>query len=256
MSVFDDEKHYAAKNGVDVIYLEDPFGIANYEGKQKLLFIFQSLGDESAEVETKRFPWTMVNGFKYLNCRKIYIKDGYGSYGCFYLGMNGKFEVEKAILEFIQSKISEYEILLGNVMMYGNSKGGYAALNFGFQVGNVNILAAVPVINLYSFITKHKPFLSYIMSSDVGEEEKINYAYRLTNLIKASFYTPNVHLLTSHSDNLFKENIPGLLEALKINGCGYGVAYNDERYVTRHNEVVKNSLNEVYYRITSWLVNR
>ena len=255
MSVFDDEKHYIAKNRVNVTYLEDPFGIANYKGRQKLLFVFQSLGDENAETDTKKFPWTMVNGFKYLNCRKIYIKDNYGTNGCFYLGMNGKFDVEEAILEFIRSKIVEYEILLDNVMMYGNSKGGYAALNFGFQVGNVNILSAVPVIDLYYFITKHKTFLSYIMTSNVDEKEKTLYSSKLTNLIKTSYYIPDVCLLTSHNDNLFAENIPNLLEALDLNGCHYNVIYNDEYYITRHNEVVKNSLNEVYYCISKWLVN-
>lgn len=255
MSVFDDEKHYIAQNGVNVTYLEDPFEIANYKGKQKLLFIFQSLGDENAETDAKRFPWTMVSGFKYLNCRKIYIKDNYGAYGCFYLGINGSFCVEEAVLEFIRLKICEYEILINNVMMYGNSKGGYAALNFGFQVGNLNILSAVPIIDLYSFIIKYKPFLSYIMSSNVDEEEGITFSSKLTNLIKTSSYHPKVFLLTSHNDNLFTDNIPILLESIKFNGCPYEVIYNDECYVKRHNEVVKNSLNEIFYCVTSWLVN-
>lgn len=71
MSVFENEKTYRASNGVDITYLEDPFGVENYKGKTKLLVIFQSLGDEKSDKDDERFPWTMVNGFKWLNCRKI-----------------------------------------------------------------------------------------------------------------------------------------------------------------------------------------
>lgn len=134
-TVFENEKHYIASNNVDVTYLEDPYGIQNYDGKKKLLVIFQSLGDEKSDKDEERFPWTMVNGFRYLNCRKIYIKDNYGLVGCYYLGLDGKFDVESAIMEFLKKKIMEYELNLENVMLYGNSKGAYAALDFGFQLG-------------------------------------------------------------------------------------------------------------------------
>lgn len=257
MSVFDNEKYYKAKNGVGVTYLEDPFGIQNYEAKNKLLIIFQSLGDEKSDKDSERFPWTMVNGFRYLNCRKIYIKDNYGLCGCYYLGLNGKFDVEVAIEEFIKSKINEYGILLKNVMYYGNSKGGYAALDFGFKIGGGYICSAVPQYDLYNWIIKYKPYLNYIFPNNSTDEEVIQlYKEHLGNIItESSIDVCSVVIITSHRDHTFSENIPALQDVFERKKINYSILYNDELFVTRHNNVVVNSLNWIYYIISKWLVN-
>lgn len=256
MSVFENEKTYRASNGVDITYLEDPFGVENYKGKTKLLVIFQSLGDEKSDKDDERFPWTMVNGFKWLNCRKTYIKDNYGNIGAYYLGLHGSFSVETAIIEFLKQKITEYEILKKNIMFYGNSKGGYAALNFAFSNGleGVNVCAAVPQYDLYDWIINYKRHLMYIMPDEVTETVKDTYKNHLRDKIRMSGVAPKVSIISSHHDNTYKEHIPALLEELDKKGIKPYVFWNDENYVTRHNNVVRNSLNEIYYVILKWLV--
>lgn len=256
-NVFENEKNWRASNQIDVTYLEDPYGIANYEGTKKLLFIFQSLGDEKSENEIEKFPWTMVNGFRHLNCRKIYIKDNYGMVGCYYLGLNGKFDVECAVLEFMKQKITEYSILLKDVMLYGNSKGAYAALNFGFRLGGVNICSFVPQFDLYSWIMKYKPHLKYIMPDEITNETILLYKNYLANVMN-HFYgiQPNIVILTSRNDNTYEEHIPLLLDVLEKKKFKYEIVYNDELYITRHNNVVKNSINYLYYYISKWLVEK
>ena len=256
MSVFDNEKIYVASNGVDVKYLEDPYGVQNYAGEQKLIFIFQSLGDEKSEKEAERYPWTMVNGFKFLNSRKIYIKDDCGMVGCFYLGIYGKFDVEEAVEEFIRCKINEYGVLLKNVVYYGNSKGGYAALDFGFRIGGGNVCSAVPQYDLYSFIVKHKPHLKYMFPGEaLDDEQSLNYRYHLENVIKNSTSrVREVVIITSHNDDTHDEHIPLLEMTLQEKKVDYQIIYNDELFVTRHNNVVVNSLNWIYYFITRWLI--
>lgn len=254
-NVFENEKCYIAQNGVNVTYLEDPYGITNYDGEKKLLFIFQSLGDEKSNRETERFPWTMVNGFRYLNCRKIYIKDNYGIVGCYYLGMNGDFSVEEAVLEFIKTKIIEYGIALRNIMLYGNSKGGYAALDFGFRIGGVNVCSAVPQFDLYSWIIKYKQHLKYILPEEITEEViELYSSYLRKIIIQARTLPVRVTIITSHNDNTYMDHIPALLESLKCAGIEPEIYYNDELYVTRHNNVVINSLNYIYYYILKWLL--
>lgn len=253
-NVFEKEMHFIASNNVDITYLEDPFKVANYDGKKKLMFIFQSLGDEKSDRDELKFPWTMVNGFRYLNCRKIYIKDNYGLVGCYYLGINGKFDVESAVCEFIRSKVLEYEISKKNIMFYGNSKGGYAALNFAFKFGG-NVCCAVPQFDLYSWITRYKPHMAYIFPKEMSEtvvEKYTNYLKRTIENYVGS--TPKVTIITSHNDNTYEEHIPALLESLKGSGINPEVWYNDELYITRHNNVVINSLNTVYYVILRWLM--
>lgn len=255
MSVFDMEKSYMASNGVEIHYLEDPYSVQNYEGEQKIIFIFQSLGNEKSENEVERYPWTMVNGFKFLNCRKIYVKDDYGLVGCFYLGLNGKFDVESAVEEFIRRTIKEKGILLKNVIFYGNSKGGYAALDFGFKIGGGNICAAVPQYDLYSFVTKYKPHLKYIFSTDEAVNTQTIYKEHLEKVIVNSVVeVREVAIITSHNDNTYAEHIPPLLNALNKKEVNYQVIYNDEFFVTQHNNVVVNSLNWIYYIICKWLL--
>ena len=255
-TVFENEKHYIASNKIKVTYLEDPFGIANYKGKKKLLVIFQCLGDEKSSKDGERFPWTMVNGFKFLNCRKIYIKDDYGAVGCYYLGLHGSFGVEKAILEFLKSKIIEYGILMEDILFYGNSKGGYAALDFGFKLGGVNICAAVPQYDLLQWIEKYKPHLRYILPDEITPEIKEKYSTYLKNTIVLSkTKKPKVCIITSHNDNTYEDHIPALIQDLEACNVDYEVWYCDELYITRHNNVVVNSMNEILYCILRWLVS-
>ncbi|MDM5190891.1 hypothetical protein QUF99_27225 [Bacillus sp. DX4.1] len=65
------------------------------------------------------------------------------------------------------------------------------------------------------------------------------------NVIKKSRHKPNVYLVTSQHDNLYDDHIVPLVEAINENGSNLFIYGNNEMYVTRHNNVVVNTMNEI-----------
>lgn len=241
-----EELVFNAKNGAKITYMEDPYPVENKIGEQKLLIIFQSLGDEKSDDLRKRYPYTLIDGLKFYNCRKIYIKDDHGLVGDYYLGIHGKFDTQEAVIELLKKKISEYGIESKNIMTFGFSKGGYAAIMFGYLMKVQTVIAAVPQFNLEHWIRVYKPFLDYIYPQNYSDTDKEIYENYLKNIICNSEYIPKkVYLVTSRNDNTYYEHIPPLIESLTHSGTEVKVFSNDEFVVTRHNNVVKASLNEI-----------
>lgn len=241
------EKLFICSNSVELTYIEDPYPFENSVGESKLLVIFQSLGDEKSEDPIKRYPYTLLAGLRYFNCRKIYVKDDKGLVGDYYLGTNGGFETKEAVVEFITSKIKEYKILSENVTLFGLSKGGYASLLFGHEINVGAVICAVPQFDLVKWIDKFKKHLSYIYPKDATESQKIIYSEYLKDIIKNSMHSPKrIYIITSHNDDTYTDHIPPLINSITNRGDSIlKVFHNDEYFVTRHNNVVKNSMNEI-----------
>lgn len=242
-----EEKKYIAKNGLNVTYIEDPYPVENAFGESKLVVIFQSLGDEKSEDPVKRYPYTLLAGLRYHNCRKLYIKDDKEHVGDYYIGSKGEFKTQEAVLEFIKSKVRDYKILTSNITFFGFSKGGYAALLFSHLMPVNAVISAIPQYDLVKWIEKYKPHLSYIYPENATEEQKKVYSNHLGKIIKESIFSPKrIYLITSRNDDTYSHHIPPLLTCLNDKGeSNVNVFYNDECFVTQHNNVVKNSLNEI-----------
>lgn len=89
----------------------------------------------------------------------------------------------------------------------------------------------------------------------LDDEQSLNYRYHLENVIKNSTSrVREVVIITSHNDDTHDEHIPLLEMMLQEKKVNYQIIYNDELFVTRHNNVVVNSLNWIYYFITRWLI--
>jgi len=241
------EKNYTGSNGTSLTYIEDPYPFENSIGETKLLIIFQSLGDEKTDDPVKRYPYTLLSGLRYFNCRKIYIKDDKEIVGDYYLGSKGEFKTKEAVIEFISEKIKEYKIISDNVTLFGFSKGGYASLMFGYELNVGAVICAVPQFDLVKWIDKFKKHLAYIYPENANESQKLIYSTYLHEIISNSIRIPKrVYLITSHNDDTYKDHIPPLISAItNRGGCRLKVFHNDEYFVTRHNNVVKNSMNEI-----------
>lgn len=242
-----DELTFKATNGTTLTYMEDPYPVENKIGETKLLIIFQSLGDETSSDPRKRYPYTLIDGLKFYNCHKLYIKDDHGPVGDYYLGSNGNFDTQVAVVELIKKKVAQFGIQSKDIITFGFSKGGYAAVMFAYLLNVDTVIAAVPQFNLDHWIVNYKPFLSYIYPEITYPGDHQKYADYLKNVIGNSDYIPRkVYILTSHNDNTYYEHIPPLIKSLQESGTIVKVFHNDEFVVTRHNNVVKNSLNEIF----------
>lgn len=247
-----EEKKFKHTNGVTLTYIEDPYPVENFYGKEKIIFIFQSLGDERSSDENKRYPYTLLAGLKHFNTRKIYIKDSNGYVGDYYLGINGRLDTKDAVIQLIKQKINEYHIIKDNVIMLGFSKGGYASLLFSHEIGIGAVICAIPQFDLVKWIDRYKRHLSYIYPEDASHDDKVFYSVHLRDTIRNSLFYPNrIYLVTSRNDETYSDHIPPLIN--EINSMGRSkltVFCNDESYVTRHNNVVKNSMNEIMYFVS------
>lgn len=251
------EKKFDHMNGTTITYIEDPYPIENYRGERKLIIIFQSLGDEKSSDDDKRYPYTLLAGLKHFNVRKIYIKDDHGMVGDYYLGINGTLNTKDAVIYFINEKIKEYKLLKEDVIMLGFSKGGYAALLFSHEIGVGAAICAIPQFDLVKWIDKFKSHLSYIYPKEASDSDKEFYSEHLGEVIRRTLTPPGmIYLVTSRNDETYSDHIPHLIDAINyMKRSKLIVFHNDEMYVTRHNNVVKNSLNEIMFFISSELVS-
>lgn len=222
-----------------------------------MIFIFQSLGDEKSSDKDKRYPYTLLAGLKYFNSRKIYIKDDRGLVGDYYLGINGSLDTKEAVICFINEKIRDYKLLKENIVMLGFSKGGYAALLFSHEIGVGAVICAIPQFDLVKWIDRYKSYLSYIYPDNATIDDKVLYSVHLRDVIRNSLHHPSrIYLVTSRNDETYLDHIPQLvMEINSVKKSELIVYHNDESYVTRHNNVVRNSMNEILYFLSCELVS-
>ncbi|MDL4912836.1 MAG: hypothetical protein QRY16_03275 [Enterobacterales bacterium endosymbiont of Blomia tropicalis] len=98
------------------------------------------------------------------------------------------------------------------------------------------------------WIDKYKSHLSYIYPEKVSVEKKNNYSNYLKHAINTAGFSPDkIYIVTSKNDNTYEDHILPLIEALKHKGESIVKLYhNNEFYVTKHNNAVKDSLNEIF----------
>lgn len=256
MGLSDFEKKYKASNGIKITYIEDPYGIQNDLGKEKLVVLFSSLGNEKSEDLNTRFPYTLLSGLRFYNCRKIYLKDNIGDVGCYHLGLNGNFDVQEAIVEFLSKKIKRYKIKPENIIFLGNSKGGYTSLLFGHLLNVGNIIAGVPQFKLYNYIRDNKPFLKYILPEEINPQVKRKYNSYLGKIISQSTYHPDIYMITSKNDKTYLTDAIPLTEKIKKHNSRLYVYENNNDFVKQYNQVIPNSMNEVFAILSMLLANK
>ncbi|MEH7419561.1 heparinase II/III family protein, partial [Neobacillus drentensis] len=164
-----------------------------------------------------------------IDCNKLFILDNYGyeSKGCWYLGENMDFLVEKSVKDLIGTVQEKYNISHENVILGGSSKGGFSSIYFGMKYHYGHIIAAAPQVFLSKYFSKYSR--EYLLEGICGEitEDKRKIIDNLiidetpTSNQKFYFYCGckdshlNDHLLPliknmiSYTDNIYLELLPG-----------------------------------------------
>lgn len=153
---------------------------------------------------------------------KLYIlddfsEDGRGSY---YIGADWTFDEEKATRELINS--IRNTVMATKVVFCGSSKGGYAAINFGLEYPNANIVVGAPQYFLGSYLetTDNMDALKHIAGKDYYKH-KDELDVRLKNKIYCSEYTASqrIYIHYSNKEHTYEEHVKDLLCDLRRNGC-------------------------------------
>lgn len=183
-----------------------------------------------------RARYNYVKTLSGINCNRLFILDDWASdhRGSYYLGKNFQFDEEKATNALIEKFIAQQDN--NKTIFCGSSKGGYAALNFGFKHKNAIIIAGGPQYHLYQYLKAgNETALTHIMG-EYSEEKALTIDNYLKNVIINNSHSnsPCIHLHYSDQEHTYTEHIADLLADLKNNNCIFDC---DVAKYTNHSDI-------------------
>lgn len=123
------------------------------ESSENLIVVFSGYSSDPI----LKAKYNYIKAINDINCNKLFILDNYGydERGCWYLGEQLNFKVEKSVVDLIRYIQNECSIGNENVILLGTSKGGFASVYFGMKYGYGHIIAGAPQILLYNHIKNY-----------------------------------------------------------------------------------------------------
>ncbi|AQM59456.1 accessory Sec system protein Asp2 [Clostridium baratii] len=165
--------------------------------KDKLIIIFSAFSKDKPK-------YNYVNTLKCIDCNKLFILDDYGTKGTYYIGLEGKFDIETSVISLITEIMAKYNITFKNIISVGSSKGGSAALYYGLKYNFGEIIVGSPQYKIGTYLCDlsikdyaNEIFGNYSISNRVKYDNLINL------IIKKNQYT-NINILTGLGDQQYK----------------------------------------------------
>ena len=137
------EKIHNAENEIKYLFFEK-------KGSDKLIVTFPGFTDVGS------FKYRYVRTLKDVNAHRLFLLDNFGTRGCYLLGQNRNFSVEKSVMSLIDTIIKKYDIDIKDVILQGSSKGGWMALYYGIKYRFGHVIAGAPQTKLGDFLLKHE----------------------------------------------------------------------------------------------------
>lgn len=197
-----------------------------FHGKRDINYIFEK-GVKSSPFLLVAFqavptvkdgkPVKLYNYTKFLrdiNVNRLFIEDTCGEFGCYYLCENMNFDVEETVIELIESIMKKYKINKENVVTFGSSKGGSAALYYGMKYGFGHIISGAPQTRIATYLNHCRPEMLQYMAGEALEKKNLT---KLNSIIMKQITPTSVsklNLLTSENDAQYKTHIVPLVKAI------------------------------------------
>lgn len=147
-----------------IIYKEKKFNAKNYQlrymleknDSNTLIVVLSGMPREGMKA---RYNYNRT--LRPITANKLFILDdfGYDQRGAYYLGKDKDFEIQNTVIELIDKVKSNLNI--SKTIYVGSSKGGYAALLFGFQDKNSSIIAGSLQYRLAGYLLSMKTTEEY-----------------------------------------------------------------------------------------------
>ena len=221
--------------GVEILYMRKP---ARYAAKH-LIVVFSGFSGNGTPTYNHNNTLTLCPA------EVVWIKDYFFGGETYYLCANGKFNIEDSVYSFITNILHELDLNLSDCTLLGGSKGGSAAMYYGFKYNFGNIIAAVPQFHIGTYVEKDHPHTFKHMIGDSQESEIRQIKDKLDTVIidtiKNSNTQKNVYLLSSLADVQYETEIVGNVDQLrKFSNFNLIMANSD--LIRQHNQVVWHSL--------------
>ncbi|KGL37823.1 YqiA/YcfP family alpha/beta fold hydrolase [Paenilisteria newyorkensis] len=161
--------------------------------------------------------YNYVNTLKEVSGNKLFILDNFGHQkrGVYYLCEQGNFQIRDAVEELITTTAQKMKAT--QTTYIGSSKGGYAALYFGFRMRATNIISGAPQYFLSTYL-QSEPERMPTLKAMLGKftETKL---HQLDTMLKETITitnAPNVYLHYSNQEHTYKSHIEPLLVQLTM----------------------------------------
>jgi hypothetical protein len=170
-------------------------------------------------MDPKRASYSYINQLNDTKHNRLYILDDFGDdiLGCFYLGINEKFQVEQAVQCLIKEIGQAHQI--EKYVFCGSSKGGYAALNFGIEYPDAAIICAAPQYRLGYYLTcRRSPKLLHVIAGEKTSQEFLDaLSRRLFDKLVASadHFRGKIYLHYSNVEYTYNGHVQYLLQDLE-----------------------------------------
>ena len=196
------------------------------------------IGFQAFNIKGARYNY--VSPLSALNASRLYIKDDFVEMcGNYYLGRNGKYNIEKAVFEMIDSVIKETGAK--RLFFIGSSKGGYAAVNFGIHYKNAAIIVGAPQYHLGTYMSETRKFNKGLedivgMPMPVSAEKVKELDERLSKKIREDKYasTQKAYIHCSINETTYDLHVKDLIADLSRSGIS--VSFDQGEY-TEHSDL-------------------
>ena len=199
-----------------------------------LLVAFQAVPTVKNGKPNKSYNYTKF--LKDINVNRLFIEDTCGEFGCYYLCNNMNFEVEETVIALIESIMKKYKIKPENVITFGSSKGGSAALYYGLKYKFGHVISGAPQTKIATYLNGCRPnMLQYIAGQDLAEDNLKKIDSLILNQVKASNNTTKINLLTSEKDGQYKTHIVPLVKKIKTAKIDANIVF--EPGIEKHRDI-------------------
>jgi hypothetical protein len=169
---------------------------------------------------------------------QLFILDDHGMIGCYYLGENQDFSVERSVADLIDKISLENNIPRENIITFGSSKGGYASLYYGIKYGFGHVISASPQTKVGTYLLKQNIASAYIaqfISGGVREQHKNYLDSLLFNIVENATEFPNIRIHVGVGEMHYTEHVIPLQQALLNKGV---ITNIDLGNYSNHNDVL------------------
>lgn len=191
-----EKNHHFSDRELKYIFLEE-------KNSNELVIVFSGF-----PASGKAAAYNYISTLKKTKMNKLFILDDFGvdKRGAYYLGENGDYSIEKATSSLINYIIKKYNIK--KISSAGSSKGGFAALYFGFKHKFNDIIVAEPQVLLGNYLnTPNHEYILKFITGNLQEDSIHKLNNLLIELIIVSNTKPNVYINYGQGSNYYPDHI-------------------------------------------------
>lgn len=225
----------AVIGGIEISYMRKP---ARYDTKH-LVIVFSGFSGNGKPA------YNYHNTLSECPAEVVWISDYFLGGESYYLCAKGQFSIEPIVYEFISNILHELKLDPADCTLLGSSKGGSAAMYYGFKYNFGTIIASVPQFHLGSYVEQDWPYALKHMAGDLSENEtrimqdKLDHI--ITDAIEASDSRKNVYLISSLSDVQYETEISHNIKRLK-KFDNFNLIMANSQMIKQHNQVSRHTI--------------